>query len=65
MHDEINEIIDRLSWLLVAALLIVTPLFQGRWITPNVYTVPVGRCAVDWNAERGILTLACVGTRHD
>jgi len=61
MDDEINGIMDRLSWLLVEALLIVTPLFQGRWITPNVYTVRVARCSVDWDVERGIVVLACVG----
>ena len=35
--------------------------FQGRWLTPNVYTVPLGRCDVDWHVDRGIVALACVG----
>jgi hypothetical protein len=35
--------------------------FQGCWLTPNVYTVPLGRCDVDWHVERGIVAVACVG----
>ena len=30
-------------------------------LTPNVYTVPLGRCYVDWHADRGIVAVACVG----
>ena len=61
MADEIDTMMNRLSWLLVAALLILTPLFPGRWITPDVYTVRLARCSVDWHVERGIVALACQG----
>ena len=61
MADEIDTMMDRLSWLLVAALLILTPLFQGRWITPDVYTVRLARCSVDWHVERGIVAVGCPG----
>jgi hypothetical protein len=26
-----------------------------------LYTVPLGRCDVDWHGDRGIVALACVG----
>jgi hypothetical protein len=32
-----------------------------RWLTPSECTVSLGRCAVDWHAERGIVAVACVG----
>ena len=51
----------RLNWLLMAALLAATVLLQGRWLTPDVYTVPLSRCTVDWHVERGIVALACPG----
>ena len=59
MTDDIDTMMNRLSWFLVAALLLATKLFQGRWITPNVYTVRVARCSVDWHVERGIAAAAC------
>jgi hypothetical protein len=34
---------------------------QGRWLAPNVYTVPLGPCDVDWHIDRGIVAVACVG----
>jgi len=33
----------------------------GRWLTPNVYAVPLGRCDVDWHVDRGIVAVAGVG----
>jgi hypothetical protein len=44
-----------------SATLLETMLFQGRWLTPNVYTVPLGRCDVDWYVDRGIVVVACMG----
>jgi hypothetical protein len=35
--------------------------FQGRWLTPDVYTVPLGRCDVDWHVDRWSVAVACVG----
>jgi hypothetical protein len=46
-----------LNWLIPAA----TMFFQGRWLTPDVYSVPLGRCDVGWHVYRGIVALACVG----
>ena len=50
-----------LNWLFAAAILVALVFFQGRWLTPNVYTVPLGRCDVDWHVDRGIVAVACVG----
>ena len=50
---------SRLNWLVIAAILIATPMFQGCWITPSVYTVRLARCSVDWHVNRGIIALAC------
>jgi hypothetical protein len=58
---DIGTMMNRLSWLLVGLLLLAAPLFQGHWITPNVYTVRVARCSVDWDVERGIVAVACQG----
>jgi hypothetical protein len=30
---------------------------HGRWLTPNVYTVPLGRCDVDWHVDGGIVAM--------
>jgi hypothetical protein len=57
------RVLDWLSWLVVAAMLVAVALLNGRWLTPNVYTVPLGRCDVDWHVDRAIVALACVG--HD
>lgn len=35
----------------------------ARASSTNVYTMPFGRCDVDWHVDRGIVALACV--RHD
>jgi hypothetical protein len=52
-----------LNWLVAAAIALAIVFFQGRWLTPDVYTVPLGRCDVDWHVDRGIVAVACVG--HD
>jgi hypothetical protein len=36
-----------LNWLIAAAIAVAVLFFQGRWLTPNVYTVPLDRCDVD------------------
>jgi hypothetical protein len=50
-----------LNWLVAAAMAVTTTFFQGRWLTPDVYTVPLGRFDVDWHVDRGIMAVACVG----
>jgi hypothetical protein len=35
--------------------------FRGRWLTPDVYTVPLGRCDVGWRVDRSTVAMACVG----
>jgi hypothetical protein len=47
-----------LDWFVAAARAVAILFFQGRW---NVYTVPLGRCDVDWHVDRGIVAVACVG----
>jgi hypothetical protein len=51
---------DPLVRLLLIVMLVVLVLLQGRWLTPNVYTMPLGRCDVDWHADRGIVAVACL-----
>ena len=48
---------------MMAAMLLSLVLLQGRWITPDAYTVPLGRCDVDWYTGRGVVAVACVGQR--
>jgi hypothetical protein len=50
-----------LNWLVAAAIAVAILFLQGRWLTPNVYTVPFGRCDIDWHVDRGIVAVACVG----
>jgi hypothetical protein len=50
-----------LNWLVAVAIAVAMVFLSGRWLTPNVYTVPLGRCAVDWHVDRGIVAVACVG----
>jgi hypothetical protein len=50
-----------LNWLVAAAIAVAIVLVRGRWLTPNVYTIPLGRCDVDWHVDRGIVALTCVG----
>jgi hypothetical protein len=45
----------RLNWLVAVAIAVAILFLQGRWLTPNVYTVPLGRCDVDWHADCGIV----------
>jgi hypothetical protein len=52
---------ERLNWVIAAAIAVAIVFLQGRWLTPNVYMVPLGRCDVDWHVDRGIVALACVG----
>jgi hypothetical protein len=42
-----------LNWLIAAAIAVAIVFLQGRWLTPNVYAVPLGRCDVDWHVDRG------------
>jgi hypothetical protein len=50
-----------LNWLIAMGIAAAILFLQGRWLTPNVYTVPLGRCDVDWHVDRGIVAVACVG----
>ena len=52
---------SRLNWRVIAAMLLAIPLLQGGRITPNVYTVRLGRCSVDWHIDHGIVEVACPG----
>ena len=61
MADGADTMQGRLSRLMMAAMLLSLVLLQGRWLTPNVYTLPLGRCDVDWHAERGVVAVACAG----
>jgi hypothetical protein len=54
LHEELN-------WLIAAAITAALVFFQGHWLTPDVYTVPLGRCDVDWHVNRGVVAVACVG----
>jgi hypothetical protein len=56
-----DRLFEWLNWLVAAAIAAAIVFFQGRWLTPNVYTVPLGRCDVDWHVDRGIAVVACVG----
>jgi hypothetical protein len=49
-----------LNWFVAAAIAVAMVFFQGRWLTPDVYTVPFSRCDVDWHVDRGIM-VACPG----
>jgi hypothetical protein len=33
-----------LNWLIAEVIAVAILFFQGRWLTPDVYTVPLGRC---------------------
>jgi hypothetical protein len=56
-----DRIFEWLDWLVAAAIAVTIVFFQGRWLMPDVYTVPLSRCDVDWHVGRGIVALACVG----
>jgi hypothetical protein len=54
-----------LNWLVAAVIAVAIVFLQGRWLTPNVYTVPLGRCDVDWHVDRGVVAVAHGRARHD
>jgi hypothetical protein len=63
--DELSEdrLLERLNWFGIAAILIATQWLQDRWLTPNVHTLPLCRCVVDWHANGNVLAVTCAG--HD
>jgi hypothetical protein len=56
-----DRLMDWFTWLAAATIAVAIVFFQGRWLTPNIYTVPLGRCDVDWHVDRGIVAVACIG----
>jgi hypothetical protein len=46
-----------LNWLVAAAIALAIMFLHGRWLTPNVYTVPLGRCDVDGHVDVGIVAM--------
>jgi hypothetical protein len=53
----------RLNWLFIAVLLVTTIWLSGRWITPDVFALPLGACDLTIYQDRQFAVIACPG--HD